>query len=275
MNKKVTKSPERRIQIRTHSITSNENSLAVKTMSEAKKLAQIPLKRAKKKSKKKRVMRPSVYRSSPRKSSNDSFLCLTKKFFMKNFSSKLLLLIVLITSISVVSAIVKSYSHDKSADMVPEYFNWKENYEKTINYIKKHEGFNDGKPYQDVGGTLTIGYGHVVLGTDSFPEQMSQSQAEKLLRSDFNKALKFVEDNTDLKDNKRLAIAHFIFAVGVGNYLKSKLPQLIKERKPIDGEILKWGSFSTPSGKKIKSKYALDIRKWELKLYKSDGSDQY
>lgn len=145
-------------------------------------------------------------------------------------------------------------------------FDWDYYYEKTIEYIKDHEGINNGKMYIDAAGNKTIGYGHVVKKGEYFEKTISEKDADRLLRADFRTALKAVERYCDLKDNKKLAMAHFIYAKGVGHFSRSSLLKLILAGKPIDDEIVKW-CYYTRKGRKIKSKYSLKIRLWELKMY--------
>ncbi len=143
---------------------------------------------------------------------------------------------------------------------------WSLNYERTIEYIKKHEGFANGEPYVCPGGYRTIGYGHIIKPNESFT-RLTRKQADKLLRADFDKAIKLVERNTNLRGSKKLAIAHFVFTRGIGTFLKSPLKELVNNEKNIDKEIIKWCYYRNTSGKRIKSSHALNIRKWELKMY--------
>lgn len=144
---------------------------------------------------------------------------------------------------------------------------WEQNYVQTLEFIKSHEGFNDGKPYLCAAGAHTIGYGHVILPNENFPGQITRQHADSILRNDFDKALAAVERNTDLVGAKKLAIAHFIFAVGVGNFNKSTLKKKILNNESVGDELLNWSYYTTPSGKKIRSNYAYKIRKWELEMY--------
>lgn len=141
-----------------------------------------------------------------------------------------------------------------------------ETYRETIEYIKKHEGFI-AYPYYDVAGIKTIGYGHVITDSDSFPDTISRAFAEKILIKDFNMAIKSIERETDLKGNKKLAMAHFVFMMGIGNFLKSRLPKLIKNGKPINTELENWCYYRNPNGKMIRSDYSYRIRLWEIEMY--------
>ncbi len=147
---------------------------------------------------------------------------------------------------------------------------WDKNYEQTIEYIKEHEGFNGGRPYTCPAGYTTIGHGHVVKENEYFPERISRKYANKLVRRDFNKALELVElYSPHIEGNQKLAIAHFVFAKGIGNYLKSKLKVKVDNSESIEEELLEWCYYKKTNGKRVKSEYSYKIRLWELKMYNS------
>jgi lysozyme len=143
---------------------------------------------------------------------------------------------------------------------------WKVNYEKTIEYLKIQEGFADGKPYICPGGFKTIGYGHVILEGENF-EELTEKQADSLLRVDFDRALRAVDKTVKLSALKKLAIAHFVFAKGIGTFINSGLKDKVVRGESIDNELLEFCYYTNIDGKRIKSQHALVIRKWELDLY--------
>jgi len=144
---------------------------------------------------------------------------------------------------------------------------WDSAYYETLAFIKEHEGWNNGKAYYDAGGIKTIGYGHVVAKNEHFAEQITQKEAELLLQADFSKALRACDRETRLCGTQRLAIAHFIFAKGVGNFNKSKLKEKLRAGKDISSEILEWGTYRGKDGKTYHSEYSLSIRKWEIEMF--------
>jgi lysozyme len=144
--------------------------------------------------------------------------------------------------------------------------NWNENYEKTIEFVKKHEGFAEGKPYICPGGYKTIGYGHVIVEGENF-EQLTEKQADSLLRADFNKAIKAVERTIQLPSTQKLAIAHFVYTKGIGSFINSGLKEKIEKGESIDSHLLEMCYYTNKEGKRIKSQNALNIRKWEIDLY--------
>ena len=146
-------------------------------------------------------------------------------------------------------------------------YQFEEGYEDAIRFIKEHEGFAGGKVYVDVAGIRTIGYGHVVLKTDNFTGKISRKTADQLLRKDFDKAIKAAERETDLTGYKKIAIAHFIFAKGIGNYLRSHLSTLVADSKPIDEELKKWCYYRNTKGNMVRSEYSYNIRLWEIEMF--------
>ena len=152
-------------------------------------------------------------------------------------------------------------------------FDYQKEYERTIEFIKWHEGFANGKAYLCPGGYKTIGYGHVILKGETL-SNLSKEQADSLLRVDFNKAIKSLKSDkkVNLNGAKKLAIAHFIFAKGIGSYYKSTLRKKIISNHKIDDEILRWVYYTNSKGEKVKSSHLLKIRKWELKMYKQQLS---
>lgn len=155
---------------------------------------------------------------------------------------------------------------DHSRIKIRKVFNWDEEYEKTIEFIKKHEGFADGKVYVCAGGYRTIGYGHKLLPGENFT-QITKEEADSLLRADFNKALRALDRNVKLEGAQRLAMAHFVFAKGIGSFNRSTLKKRILNNQPIDDEIVRWCYYTNAKGEKVKSDYLLKIRKWELEMY--------
>jgi lysozyme len=148
-------------------------------------------------------------------------------------------------------------------------------YEKTISFIKKHEGFAGGRPYYCAAGHLTIGYGHVIKAGENFGGKITKKQADRLLRKDFNKCLKLAEKHTEnLSYNQLLAVSHFIYANGIGRYLRSTLKTKIDSGESPDEEFLKWCNYHTKEGKLTKSRYCLNIRQWEVNMFNGLFSQQ-
>ena len=148
---------------------------------------------------------------------------------------------------------------------------WQVLYLKSIEYIKKHEGFSS-VPYLCAAGKPTIGYGHVISDAGKTPGLISRTQAEYILRKDFDQAIKLAEKAVPGIDGARkLAVAHFVFSLGIGRFLRSDLRKVIlqNDTSKLDSVWLMYCNYTAPDGKKIRSEYAYNMRKWELELFKN------
>ncbi len=146
-------------------------------------------------------------------------------------------------------------------------YQFEKGYEEAIEFIKKHEGFAGGKAYYDAAGIKTIGYGHVVKPGEEFPERITRQQAENLLRKDFDKAVKAAERTTDVEGYKKIVVAHFIYAKGIGNFQKSTFRKKVLANEPVDEELKKWCYYRNKDGVPVRSEYIYKIRLWEIEMY--------
>lgn len=146
-------------------------------------------------------------------------------------------------------------------------YQFEKGYNEAIEFIKSHEGFAGGKAYYDAAGIKTIGYGHVIKPGEHFPERITKKQAGNLLRKDFDKAVKAAERETDVKGYKKIVVAHFIYAKGIGNFLKSTFRKRVLKNKPVDEELKKWCYYRNSEGVPVRSEYIYKIRLWEIEMY--------
>ena len=142
-------------------------------------------------------------------------------------------------------------------------------YEQTVNHLKEFEGFVPDR-YNCPAGARTIGYGHVILRTDTIGNLITEETATEILKADLEKAIVFVEESTDLdryeEPNKVLALAQFTFNVGVGNFQRSTLRKLVLSGDSVDGEWLKWTKYKR-DGEYVHSNHLLLRRKTELEIF--------
>lgn len=165
---------------------------------------------------------------------------------------------------------VRVISHVVPRKAIPHFDNpeFQSLYEETISFIKYHEGFAGGKAYYCVAGYKTIGYGHVVKPGEDFPEQISRREADRLLRRDFNRSIQSaLKYSPHLTGCRLLAVAHFCFAKGPGNYERSTLRKLINSGQDPSEEFLRWCKYHKPDGRLVKSSYSRKIREWEVQMY--------
>jgi GH24 family phage-related lysozyme (muramidase) len=150
-------------------------------------------------------------------------------------------------------------------------YQFEKGYEEAIGFIKKHEGYANGLPYYDASGNKTIGFGHKIKVGELFPERISLLDAENLLKKDFDIAIASTEKLTNLKGYKKIAIAHFIYARGIGNFMKSNLRKKIILNQPIDDELMRWVFYKSVKGDLVESDYIKKIRRWEVNMYNRES----
>lgn len=116
-----------------------------------------------------------------------------------------------------------------------------------LDLIKHFEGFGD-KPYKDMGGVPTIGYGHtqgVKLGDSIITEQ----QAEQLLISDVGRFEGQIEDllEVDVNENQFSALVCFVFNLGIGSLRRSTLLRCINKEdfSTAANKFLAWNRVGT------------------------------
>lgn len=133
-------------------------------------------------------------------------------------------------------------------------------YSDIASFIKKHEGLVL-TPYYCPGNVITIGYGHSIKQNEKLVK-INENQADSILMKDIKLAEDFVKSRTNLSGNKLIAITHFVFCIGAGNFIKSSLYQDILNNADIENSLMKWCY--------IKGKYSNELKKqrdWELKKY--------
>lgn len=95
--------------------------------------------------------------------------------------------------------------------------------ESGIDKIKRHEDLRL-KPYKDVAGYWTIGYGHKLLPGEWYDE-ISEAKAEELLRQDLQTAedavVRYV--NVGMTQGQYDALVSFVYNVGVDAFRESTL----------------------------------------------------
>jgi len=90
-----------------------------------------------------------------------------------------------------------------------------DNYQKTIDFLKKNEGFSS--TYYNDFGYKAIGYGQrIAFYNDSIIEPITEIQGEIILKKSFENHLKLVNRlHPKLNYNKRLSLAHISYTVGI------------------------------------------------------------
>lgn len=112
-----------------------------------------------------------------------------------------------------------------------------------IELIKGFEGLRLSK-YQDIVGKWTIGYGHLILPSESFPNPLTEKQAEDLLRKDLATSEAGVTRLVKVKLSQQQfdALVSFTFNLGVGNLQSSTLLKRLNagDYSGAADELLRW-----------------------------------
>jgi GH24 family phage-related lysozyme (muramidase) len=100
---------------------------------------------------------------------------------------------------------------------------YQRNYDRTIDFIKQHEGFSS-VIYND-NGFKAIGYGQRLARYDEvLIEPISREKAEKVLLRSFGNHMKIVKFYyPKLTGNRLLAISHLSYCIGIGRIKQLKL----------------------------------------------------
>lgn len=93
-----------------------------------------------------------------------------------------------------------------------------------LQLIERSEGFSSNE-YNDVAGIPTIGYGHRILPGESFPNGITQAQAEAILANDVRTAEAAVQRlvTAPLTQGQYDALVDFTYNLGSGNLASSTL----------------------------------------------------
>jgi len=109
--------------------------------------------------------------------------------------------------------------------------------------LKRSEGFR-ASVYLDAAGLPTIGYGHKLLNSQSFPEGIDEAQAAEILVSDVREAEHAVERlvKVHLFQGQFDALVDFTFNLGAGRLANSTLLKLLNKGRYDDAceQILHW-----------------------------------
>ena len=102
-----------------------------------------------------------------------------------------------------------------------------------LDLTKKSEGFRD-RVYRDVAGLPTIGYGHLIKPTESFPDGIAEPQAAAILASDVQEAEQAVARlvKVALTQGQLDALVDFCFNLGAGRLASSTLLREAECRSP-------------------------------------------
>jgi lysozyme len=112
-----------------------------------------------------------------------------------------------------------------------------------LDLVKRSEGFRS-HTYLDVNGFPTIGYGHRILPSESFPGPIAETQANNLLASDLRVAEQDVVRlvKVPLTQGQFDALVDFCFNLGGGRLACSTLLKVLNGGRYQDAveQLLRW-----------------------------------
>lgn len=145
-----------------------------------------------------------------------------------------------------------------------------------IDHITKWEGLVL-QQYICPAGKPTIGYGHVVLSSESFPAKITKEQALDLLRKDLVRFESAIYNNVTvpLTQNQFDALVSFLFNVGSGGVIGTGVQRELNSGNynKVPDELMKWCKFKV--GNEMKINVGLqNRRKSEVELFTKNNAQQ-
>jgi lysozyme len=138
--------------------------------------------------------------------------------------------------------------------------------------IKRFESFQPDV-YIAPEGKRTVGYGHVVLEGEAFPEPLTLAQADELLARDLARFELAVRNavKVPLTDNQFSALVAFVFNVGDGAFKASSMLKLINAfNMPAAAKEFERWNHATVKGSKVVEDGLTARRKAERELFEKE-----
>ena len=131
--------------------------------------------------------------------------------------------------------------------------------------LKESEGFRD-RVYPDVAGFRTIGFGHRLAPGEEYPNGISLSQGEAILRHDLAIADAAVERlvKVQLTQGQFDALVDFAFNLGAGRLASSTLRTYLNSGKydAAGWELLAWDHAGSRELASLKIRREAEFRLW-------------
>ncbi|MBI4382892.1 MAG: lysozyme [Nitrospinae bacterium] len=138
-----------------------------------------------------------------------------------------------------------------------------------MDFVKQREQFRRHK-YGDEGDKPTIGYGHLLLPDEKFPNGITKEQALRFLAQDIKIAETALQRKVkvDLTQYQFDALTSLVFNIGTDNFEDSTLLRLLNrgEYNKAANEFLVWNKV-TKKGIKVTSDGLVKRRKIERTLF--------
>jgi lysozyme len=134
-----------------------------------------------------------------------------------------------------------------------------------LNLLKKSEGFRD-RVYADVAGFRTIGFGHRLAPAEAYPDGITLSQGEAILRHDLAIAETAVERlvKVTLNQGQFDALVDFVFNLGAGRLASSTLLSYLNAGKfdAAAWELLAWDHAGSHELASLKQRREAEFQLW-------------
>ena len=134
-----------------------------------------------------------------------------------------------------------------------------------LELLKRSEGFRN-HTYHDVNGFLTIGYGHLLLDRESFPDGNSEPHATEMLASDVRSAEQAVARlvKVRLTQGQFDALVDFCFNLGVGRLGSSTLLKALNGGRYAEAaqQLLRWDIAAGHENAGLKARREAEYALW-------------
>jgi lysozyme len=134
-----------------------------------------------------------------------------------------------------------------------------------MNLLKKSEGFRN-RTYKDTAGIPTIGYGHRLQHSESFPNGINEAEATRLLTSDVQEAEQSVGRlvKVPLTQGQFDALVDFCFNLGVGRLASSTLLKILNAGRYEDAvdQLQRWDHAGGQECAALKTRREAEAELW-------------
>jgi len=134
-----------------------------------------------------------------------------------------------------------------------------------LELLKKSEGFR-GRMYLDVVGVPTIGYGHRILATESFPHGIDEARGQEMLSRDLQAAEQAVKRlvKVAITQGQFDALVDFVFNLGARRLAASTLLQDLNTGsydRAAEG-LLRWDHAGVEENAGLKARREAEFHLW-------------
>ena len=134
-----------------------------------------------------------------------------------------------------------------------------------LDLLKRSEGFRS-LTYKDVNGFPTIGYGHKLVSTESFPNGIDTQTGEDLLLADIQEAEQAVRRlvKVSLNQGQFDALVDFTFNLGEGRLASSTLLKILNFGNYADAgtQLLRWDIAGGQENAGLKARRHAEFALW-------------